>query len=921
MARRENSLFIGKEHLNLEGRSIKHPSLIKIYATPNVNKVNDEEIKLLGLDLETNHLTAELKLLGFYNGIEYQYFTEGFIEVLYLAVKNCLRNDASMAYWNRLDPFVLFKQFLILKDETEQMESLNRFGKVSGEWDRKNGKWKLPPLVSVQVGGHEFGIINVVRSSIQFYILSDAMEKPKTCWAFDIAALYQSGLEKEATARFDWYSKVDKSAHLVDWVRFEKDDYYRNEIVLKSNKYDAMAVYYLGLHIQNDFKKAFEWYPRTLVSQGSLARSAIVAVLIKSYEHIEDDEERKALIYDDMASMGLLYHLDNWVNDSNKEDIKDFYSLCTEAYSGGYIESIHYGYSADGYYADIASAYPGVIQHLLDLRGSTITKGVGIPPKIDNGYVFIRGDVSIPVHVQYHPITIKHPILQETNIRAVGEYRASYIYQEREFLIEQGATFENEEYFIVETKGEISPLAKVCMQFIDLRTQLKAQNDSAEHMAKIAANSLYGILFEAVDTFEEITKEVQVKETHTDAQYREALKPYLKAINLEAVKKQIKITYDNDYAKIIGRWHNKDAKLTLDMVKMELEETHGLYLEASQNMDILHEINSLYEVETKQTTTETIEQTEIIRSGYRAGEFWNPLYATIITAMTRLLLAKASTAIEDKGGKPIIMMTDSVLWQGTAEMLPNELWREKKTLGFFEKPEYVKDIICLGSGRYGYTAWDKKSKSWVRMSKKRGLNASEIHSAEGIPLDDFNWADALKVMDETKSEKIHVTVRVLVSPGMILHNHNYKVIDLGKVVEETREVDVVVGKSKRSFDDDIKNPKLLATTLVPTESLVLGYNMFGDGKIPNQTLSFLRNHMMRMNYMTRKDKRQQTDRGRQKKYYHNVNGKQKKDKKNDVYEKLRAYGYPSKYAKIMCNWANKRIDEQLAMDRERGLIQ
>jgi len=909
MARRENSLYIGKQFLNIEGRSIKHPSLIRIYATPNANKVNEQHVNLLGLDIETNHLTAELKLLGFWNGTAYQHFTDNFLEVLYVAVKSCMRNDTAIAYWNRLDPFVIFKQFLLEVSEQEQEEALNRFGKVSGEWDRKEGQWKITPLVRVDMGTHEFGIVNVVRSSIQFYILSEGMEKPKTVWAFDIAALYQSGLEKEATSRFDWYSKVDKSAHLVDWERFETDKHFRENIVLKSNMLDARAVYELGLRIQEDFKKAFEWYPRTLVSQGSLARSAIVAVLLKSYEHVEDEEEKRRLVYDDMASMGIMYHMDNWINDSNQHDIKDFYSLCTEAYSGGYIEAIHYGYSKEGYYADIASAYPGVIQYLYDLRGSTITRGVGIPPKIANGYVFIRGDVNIPINVQYHSITIKHPIMKETNIRAVGEYRASYIYEEREFLASQGATFANEEYFIVQTQGEISPLAKVCMQFIDLRKQLNAKEDSAEHMAKIAANSLYGILFEAVDTFEEIEKEIEVEEKQKDATYAEALKGYLKKINLNDVKADAKYTYDTDYKRIVGRWHSKDSKLTLDMVKMELE-AYGVYLEADNNPDILVELNTLYEKSKEtQTHVESMTVREIIRNGYRAGEFWNPLYATIITAMTRLLLAKASTAVEASGGKPIIMMTDSVLWEGTADMLPTDLWREKKTLGFFEKPERVTDIVCLGSGRYGY-----RSKKGYMISKKRGLNASEIHDKDGIPLDDFNWADALKVMDDTASEKINVTVRVLVSPGMIIHNHSYSVYDLGKVVEETREVDAIVGKSKRSFDETLKNPKLLATQLVPTRSLILGYNMFGDGKIPNQTLPFLRDKLMMQNYVTRKENERSTTNTRQKRHYQEGGSDKRKDKKNGLYDELRGYGYPSKYAKIMCNWSRERIEVQLKHD-------
>ena len=53
MARRENELFIGTDFLNVEGRQIKHPALIKLYATVNAKKTNDKKIQLIGLDLET----------------------------------------------------------------------------------------------------------------------------------------------------------------------------------------------------------------------------------------------------------------------------------------------------------------------------------------------------------------------------------------------------------------------------------------------------------------------------------------------------------------------------------------------------------------------------------------------------------------------------------------------------------------------------------------------------------------------------------------------------------------------------------------------------------------------------------------------------------------------------------------------------
>ena len=131
MARRANELYIGNEYLTIEGRQIKHPALISCYATPTVkSKIRDEPIQLLGLDLETEPTTAELKLIGVWDGNEYQHFyNKDFVEVLYFIVAHCVENDKAIAYWNRLDPFVLYKQLLLRLPPDEQRKSMARLVK------------------------------------------------------------------------------------------------------------------------------------------------------------------------------------------------------------------------------------------------------------------------------------------------------------------------------------------------------------------------------------------------------------------------------------------------------------------------------------------------------------------------------------------------------------------------------------------------------------------------------------------------------------------------------------------------------------------------------------------------------------------------------------------------------------------------
>ena len=465
MARRYNELFIGTEFLNIEGRSIKHAGLISEFGNPNISKISVEPLKLIGMDLETDYLIAKLKLLGSWDGTTYYNYKQDFLAELFELVQSAFwkKGNNALAYWNKLDPFVLYKQFLILFGDTKQYKSMERYGKVSGEWNTKLGLWNIRPVVEVEVKKGErvfrFGIKNVMRSSIQFYFYEVVAGRPKqllnesfplsTIWAYDIAPMFKGSLGKEMEARkkdYPYYSKVSKDAHLVDWDRYATDEDYRVNIVDKSNYFDARAVYDLGTMILHQFKKAFyPFYPRNLIRSGSIARSAIVAKLnIKYYneagidlDNIKGTEKAilKAadkLVFEDVKSIGIMSYYDIWSSQLDDNELKDMFCLFYEAYSGGYIEAILYGIIKNGAYSDIASAYIYWITKLMDLRGSTITHGKGEPPHIKNSYCVIRGTIKIPLEVNYMPITVKHVTLKDTNVRATGEYIGSYYLIERD---------------------------------------------------------------------------------------------------------------------------------------------------------------------------------------------------------------------------------------------------------------------------------------------------------------------------------------------------------------------------------------------------------------------------------------------------------------------------------------------------------
>ena len=837
MARRENSLFTDREFLSLEGRSIKHIGLIREFGTPNwKKKVSDSPISLMGIDIETDYKTSELKLLGVWNGEKYSYYTDNFLSAIYTIIKHCDWNNKALAYWNKLDPFVIFKQFLLLLNEEQQLRAMKRYGKVGGKWNRKEKCWSVTPLVEVNIQGTgvSFGVKQVIRSSMQFFIRKQGEEYLNTVWAYDIASLYKNRLESEALGEYDektgtypnarlkYYSKMGEEFHKVDWNRYKTDLDFQCG-VLKSNELDARAVYDLGLYIQEQFKEAFKYYPRTLISTGSIARASIVATLMnKYYEKYKDRKEAEKHISDDVTHIGLIKHIDKWAKQVGDEAIKDFSCLSFEAYSGGYIEAIKYGHAKEGYLSDISSAYIYFISTLLNLKNSKMTTGTGAPPSIANSYCFIRGYVNIPIGVHYQPLTVKHLTNLDTNVRAVGEYRASYTKRERDYLVSLGATFKDETWYNIETDGTLSPIAEVMKDFTALRYKLIKEGNSAEFMVKKASASGYGILFEATNEYEE---------------------------------------------------------------------------------------NNQFDVE---------------RIGYRAGEFLNSVYASVITSEVRLLVSKACNGITANGGEILLIMTDCVHWEGTADMLPRELWRENKTLGYFEKPVKITNMAYLGTGRYSYTDPIKGRVT----TKNRGLNVSAIHDPEGIDLTTYDWNDALKIAERDNTLEINVKVRSLVSIGMILHSVNdkydengkllksaYTIKDLGLVDEVNRKVDLITGLSKRTLQKDIEDIKDLTRGTIGTKPLYFGRNMFGLDGLSDQTLPLLRNEVMKRTFKSARTKdlknRSNASMSYAKKHADDIN-----ETLRNKYQYCKSKGYNRNQAKKMSKWSWDKINETIKNKKE-----
>src|SRR5690606_16067377 len=193
-------------------------------------------------------------------------------------------------------------------------------------------------------------------------------------------------------------------------------------------------------------------------------------------------------------------------------------------------------------------------------------------------------------------------------------------------------------------------------------------------------------------------------------------RPYLKKINLKSVKDELKYVFGHEYKRIYSRFNNPNGR-ELDDVINDIESS-GI-IEGNTNVDKFIYLMKIYD--NKETATDIYERVVVSNLGYRAGEFFNPIYATFITAMTRIQLCRAALEIEKKGGKVALLMTDSIFWTGGKDLLPIDMYREKKTTGYFEKPKDYTDFLCLGSGRYEY-----RSSEGIIQAKTRGLNAVDF---------------------------------------------------------------------------------------------------------------------------------------------------------------------------------------------------
>ena len=517
----------------------------------------DKTYKFNSIDIET--VDNELFIFGYILNDKYYYSESDFYNVFHELLLESIRSKKDILTWSRYDNTHILKMLLLkIKDEKEIYKILHRVGKVS-------------PVFSYKYKNFDIILENIIKDSFIFKI-SDGRNKPRRITIYNLKNLYQGDLEKVAkNYGLDYYSKLGQEYHIIDKERYFNDSEYK-KMVLLSNELDNKVIIDIAKIMLENFKKFTGVYPKTIFTNGSIARSYLLA-----YKEIKVRE----LQFKSLFSKSVFFN-----------ELLD-YSM--RAYHGGKIESYVLGYIKKAKISDETAAYPYALSQLPKLtRKVEYHTGTIFLDKFF--YAFIRCDIIIDNENFIHPVIVKNPI-NNTNISPYGYIENVIITKiEYDYLIKNGIEVIVKDYYGVEHIEGVYPYKNLVNYLFNSRIMYSETNISVSEMFKTIINSLYGITFELTDVY---------------------------------------------------------------------KENEG----------------------------------DIYWEGYRAGDFFNPVIASYITAFTRTYISEVSYNIIQNGGEVYLNMTDSIIFNGDITL---DVFSKEKTLGKFEIPTEIKDVIILGAGRYEY---------------------------------------------------------------------------------------------------------------------------------------------------------------------------------------------------------------------------
>jgi hypothetical protein len=646
------------DNINDTSFKIIHPLVISGYKSPSMRH-KTVPISVTGLDIETNAATGEPMLMGFWHPApdnRYHVIYHPQLRDLFAVVRGLVNNSQSphMIVWGNLDIQCLIRLF----DPTEvERKRLSRGlsarvirGKIVGS----------PPILR-EINHRKFYVSHYLpgRSLKLGYISGD---RDYTIWIFNCSQFYPSTIAESAKGLGLEWIDFPKNTHLIDWRRYNTDMSYREQVRL-SNQQDARMVSELAQSLQTRFNDAFDCYPSLLVSTGSLTDAVVSRMLSRA----------------DYASNSWAWLSRNVWQSRSRTDMARVETLLAETFSAGYVDQFAVGYFDTLCTADIAAAYPHKIRNLPDLRYSQLFLGSddlagAISYLQDKQWIIesaiIRGKVTIPRTLRFHPITVKTSA--RNNYRPTGTFHAGYTLEEREFCARYGATFKDEEFAIIAlSKREPAPIALVSEELGKMRNDL-------------------------LSTMTELTKESDRYKLLDGQQY------------------VVKVVDNSIYGKTV------------------------------QTVEVVEDLNGEPEI-----------------TSFVAGDRFNLLFGSLITARTRVQIAEACNAISERGGRPVMTMTDSIYWQGRLDDLPSGLVRTEKTAGYFEPPTAVRHMYLLKTGQYEY----EKDGKW--QYKMRGLNVDRETLTGKTPFFRplVKAACATTPFNHPKDIAVPVTTRRLMSVG------------------------------------------------------------------------------------------------------------------------------------------------------------
>ena len=535
----------------------------------------DKTYKFNSIDIET--VENELFIFGYVLNGKYCYAENDFYDVFHNLLIESIRTKSDILTWSRYDNTHILKMLLSkIDDEEEIYKILRRVNKVS-------------PVFCYKYKNFEIVLNDIIKDNFIFTV-SDGRNKPKRITIYNLKNLYQDGLEVVArNYGLNYYSKLGEEYHIIDKERYYKDDEYKR-LVLLSNELDNRVIIDIAKIMLENFKMFTGVYPKTIFTNGSIARSYLLA-----YKEIKV----KDLQFKSLFSRNVYF-----------DRLLD-YSM--KAYHGGKIESYVLGYIKKAKIIDITSAYPYALSKLPKLTNK-VHYHTGTKFLNDFYYAFIKCDIIINNENFIHPVIVKNPINQ-SNISPYGYLENVIITKiEYDYLIENGINVIVKDYYAVEHIDNIYPYKNLVFHLFENRIKYRYTNISVSEMFKTIINSLYGITYELTDIFKE-------------------------------------------------------------------------------------------------------SDDEICWTGYRAGDFFNPVIASYITAFTRTYISEVSYNILKNGGEVYLNMTDSIIFNGEITL---DVFSEEKVLGKFEVPTEIKDIIILGAGRYEY----KEEFNNKYVIKNRGFSVS-----------------------------------------------------------------------------------------------------------------------------------------------------------------------------------------------------